>query len=215
MTTQGRLRGRGMAVRRPSASLVKAMLLVAYLRTHATLEPSARADLDAMIRTSDNAAALRIYPQVGKGGLHRVGRAVGMRRLDLSRSLFDTQVTAADQARLFFRLDRVVPRDHRRYARRLLSEVAAYQSWGIPPAARRRGLEVRFKGGWRKDIVHQAAELRGRDAHISLAVLTVGNPSQRYGEETIAGITRRVLGDKGTVLGTVAPRVTRVTTPGG
>lgn len=206
MTTDGRMLGRGTAVAQPSASVVKAMLLIAYLRAHRTLDPGARATLAPMIRVSDNASALRIYAVVGKDGLRTVGRAAGMRRLDVSGSLFDTRITAGDQARLFARLDLVVPRHHRRYARDLLAGVVAWQSWGIPRAVRRRDLVVRFKGGWRDGLVHQAAQLvprRGADSPggvpyapseaFSIAVLTAGNPSTAYGSHTIEGIARRLL----------------------
>src|SRR4051812_26321217 len=48
--------GRHPALRRPSASVVKAMLLVAYLRAHARdrLSPPARRLLSPMIRVSAN-----------------------------------------------------------------------------------------------------------------------------------------------------------------
>ena len=49
-----------------------------------------------------------------------------------------------------------------------------------------------WRGTWRGQLVHQAARLRYRGITFSLAVLTDGNPSQRYGIETIAGVTRRL-----------------------
>jgi hypothetical protein len=81
----------------------------------------------------------------------------------------------------------------------LLSTIEPSESWGIPAAARagRAPFQVFFKGGWlpkSEGLVNQAARLeRPRDT-FALAVLTRENPSMDYGEETIAGVTERLLG---------------------
>jgi hypothetical protein len=41
--------------------------------------------------------------------------------------------------------------------------------------------------------VHQASFIRYRGTGFSLAVLTDGNPTMRYGIETVAGVARRIL----------------------
>src|SRR3954469_23829966 len=66
----------------PSASVLKAMLLVTYARG-ARDRPFTRAEralLGAMIRRSDNAAASRIFTRVGVGRLQRLARVAGMTR---------------------------------------------------------------------------------------------------------------------------------------
>ena len=191
--------GRVHGVRRtetfPSASLVKTVLLVAELRRAAgrPLEPAARARIEPMIVSSDNNAAFASYNVVGKAGLVAAARAAGLGRFAVPTSLFDAQVTAADQARLLLRVDRVVPPAHRRYARRLLSSIVPWQRWGIPPVARERRYKAFFKGGWRSGLTHQAALLERGGRRIALAVLTSGSPSMDYGIETINGIAARVL----------------------
>ena len=78
------------------------------------------------------------------------------------------------------------------YARKLLSTIAGYESWGIPAVARPRGYKVFFKGGWRTAITHQVALLERNGQRVALAVLT-RSPSMGYGEATIAGVAARVL----------------------
>ena len=67
--SRGRIHGYGYDVRYPSASVVKAMLLVQYLRTHAGIPARERFLLARMIVGSDNAATDRVFAQVGTGGL--------------------------------------------------------------------------------------------------------------------------------------------------
>jgi hypothetical protein len=195
----GRPRGLLRTVRFGSASVSKAMLLVAYLRRvgRRHLSVNERALLRPMIVASDNNAADAIYRQVGGNGLLAVARAAGMRKFSDVGHWANARITAADQARLFLRIDRLVSATHRRYARMLLSSIVGPQRWGIPVVARRHRLKIFFKGGWRAGITHQVALLQNRHGgrRIALAILTSGTPSDAYGHETIERVAARVLRD--------------------
>jgi hypothetical protein len=194
----GALHGLNMHERFGSASLVKAMLLVAYLRrlsSHgAGLDASSRATLQPMIHVSDNDAASRIFGIVGQGGLRQLARRAHMTDFQPSSIWGGTLISAGDQARFFFNQDHLIPPRFRRYARGLLSGIAHEQSWGIPSAARPR-YKVFFKGGWNpaRGRVHQAARLERHGQKIAIAVLQDDTPSMGYGEVSIAGVTRRLL----------------------
>ena len=104
-------------------------------------------------------------------------------------------LSAADLARFFYRQDSLIPGRFDGYARWLLSHIEASQSWGIPAAARPR-FQVFFKGGWlpaSEGLVNQAGRLERRRIHIAVAVLTTHDPSMAYGEESIAGVTARLI----------------------
>jgi hypothetical protein len=197
---RGRIHAYRRGVQYSSASLVKAMLLVAYLRRgdvrHRRLRGSERSLLGPMIRVSDNDAATAIYGRVGASGLSRLARRAGMRRFVPNPVWGGSQVTARDQARFFFRIRGLVPKRHRSYALGLLRRIVPAQRWGIP-RARPPGWRIHFKGGWTPDDdgwrVHQAALLRQGHRKLAVAILTRGNPSLDYGAETIAGVTARLL----------------------
>ena len=190
-----RPRGLRRTVRFRSASVVKAMLMVAVLRRAGRhrLREVKRSLLHRMITASDNDAASALYARVGGPGLRRVARAAGMRKFVDVGHWAEAWITAADQARLFLRIDRLVPRAHRRYARKLLSSVVRLQRWGIARVARRRHMKVFFKGGWRTGILHQAALLERGHGRLALVVLTSGSPSEAYARETMERIAVRVL----------------------
>jgi hypothetical protein len=193
---RGRLRGLHRTVRFPSASVVKAMVMVAVLHQAGRhpVPAGQRAPLRLMVTKSDNKAASLLYRQVGGGAaLEAVARAAGMHRFADVGHWSGAQITAADQARLFLRIDRLVPPVHRERARAMLSGVIAPHRWGIARVARERGLKVFFKGGWRKGLEHQAALLEGGGRRLALVVLTVGSPTPQYGRATEEGIARRVL----------------------
>jgi hypothetical protein len=196
-TKSNRVRGLNRTMRFRSASVVKAMMLVSVLRRAGKrpLTQGERALLWPMITRSDNDAASAVYGQIGNEGLRRVARAAGMKKFSPSPVWGTSQITGADQVRFFLRIDRLVPRAHRRYARKVLSSVIAEQRWGIAPVARRKRLKAFFKGGWVPGITHQVALLeRRRDgSRIALAVLTRDGPSMAYGEETVERVAARVL----------------------
>ena len=181
-----------------SASLVKAMILVARLRQLGGRAPGGkeRAQHEAMIRISDNDSATALFRRVRPEGLDELARRAGLSSFKAGTHWGESRVTAADQARFFLVLDGLVPGAQRGYARRLLSSVDATQSWGIPRAARPRWRTF-FKGGWRPEgagfLVHQAGLLEDGSRRLSVAVLTDGNPDEPYGHATIEGVTRRLL----------------------
>ncbi|CAA9520528.1 MAG: hypothetical protein AVDCRST_MAG13-3350, partial [uncultured Solirubrobacteraceae bacterium] len=192
----GRLRGLRRTAGFRSASVSKAMLLVAVLRRAKgrRVTPAERALLGPMVTASDNDAADAVFAQVGDAGLVAVARAAGMRKFATAGTWSQAGLTPADQARLFLRLDEVVPARHRRYARKLLSGIVAWQRWGIPEVvARRPGARAYFKGGWRIGLTHQVALVERGPRRIALAVMTSGGPDMAYDTATIAGIARRVL----------------------
>ena len=191
----GRVRGRHIHERHRSASEVKAMLLVTYLdriRGRA-LTRSDRALLGPMITRSDNGAATRVRDIVGNAGLARLARRVGMKDFATARSWGSTRISPYDQTRLFWHLDSYLPKRHRAYARSLLASVIPTQRWGLPPALP-AGWRIYFKGGWLPpQLVNQVGLFERGDRRIAIAVLTDGDPSFVYGQQTITGVGRTVL----------------------
>lgn len=199
---RGRLRA-GQASGEPfhSASLVKAMLLVAYLDDPRVRARELRAAdlnlLDAMVRRSGNRAASRVRDFVGNAALSRLAGRARMRGFATAPSWGSTLVTAADQARFFSRIDRLVVRRHRATALRLLRTVIARQRWGIPAVAP-LGSAVAFKGGWRREgagrLVNQAALVEHGGERVAIAILTDGSRSHGYGVGTVERIAAVLLG---------------------
>ena len=184
----------------PAASVLKAMLMVAYLnRREVRDRPLRRRDLRLlrpMIRRSDNAAASYIRNLVGNRGLRRVARRVGMRRFTpVAHPWGHSLVNAADQTRFFLRLDSFVAERHRRRALRLLHSIIPAQRWGVGRVVP-RGWELYFKGGWgfgTGAVDHQVALLRRGPYRVSVAVMTTANGSHAYGKRTLRGVFRRLL----------------------
>ena len=178
-----------------SASVVKAMLLVAYLRSHPVPSAPMRDVLRRMIDYSDNAATDVVYGVVGRSGLVSLARLTGMRGLRPSGGWITTRITAADMARFFRDRERYIPDGQRRFANGLLAGITPSQSWGIPAAARPMGYRVYFKGGWLGAFVlaNQAARVERKRVRLGIAVFTDGNPASGYGLETIRGVTARLL----------------------
>jgi D-alanyl-D-alanine dipeptidase len=181
-----------------SASLVKAMLLTSYLRGIGNRMPDEgeRAVLGPMITVSSNDAADTIYYRVGDAALYRLAKTAGMTHFSVAGYWANAHFSAEDQARFFNRIDRLIPKASRGYARGLLSSIVSYQRWGFSRYAAAAGFRTFFKGGWRGtgagQLVHEAALFERRRLRFSMAVLTDGNPSHEYGTETLRGVAQRV-----------------------
>jgi Beta-lactamase enzyme family len=189
-----------------SASVSKALLLGAELRRlqreGAPLDRETRSLLEPMITYSDNRAADTIYARVGDAGLAEVAERAGMSDFAATPGFWGgDQITAADMARFFYRLDANLPGRHRAYAKRLLASITPVERWGIPEALG-GGWSIWFKGGWRPaggeqnsgPVSHQAALLEHRRGErLALAVLTDEAPWEGGGFEAIEGVARRLL----------------------
>jgi hypothetical protein len=197
VTPSGRTVGRGATRLYPSASVSKALLLVAALRRfpHSDVPADLRALLEPMIRSSSNRAAHQVFARLGRDRAFReVARATRLRHVGTNGTWSELQVSAGDIARFFLRASGAVPPRHRVYARALLGGIVPEQSWGVPAALRPSGWRVLFKGGWRGGrVVHQGALAVRGARRVALAVLTADNPTHDYGRGTIAGIARRLL----------------------
>jgi hypothetical protein len=183
-----------------SASVLKAMLLVAYLDLPSVrdraLGPNDRALLAPMIRYSDNDAASKVDTIVGSGRLRALARRAGMRRFTPVDGVWGlSQIDAADQSRYFLRIDQLTVARHRAYALHLLASIVPAQRWGIG-RVRPHGWHLYFKGGWGSGtgaVDHQVALLTRGNERVSIAILTADDDTHEYGKETLRGIAARLL----------------------
>ena len=200
--SRGRLYGYAPRRTYVSASVTKAMLLVAYLRHIGRRPPTAEEKglLGPMITVSDNDRADGVYARVGDAGLLRVARRAHMRHFAAAGYWASARITALDQARFFLRVDQMVPKRNRAYARRLLASIVSYERWGFSRYAARAGYRAFFKGGWRSTasgrLVHEVALFQHGRTRFAMAVLSDGNPTHDYGTETLRGVAARIF-DRG------------------
>ncbi len=200
--SEGRLSGVDVHTTFPTASVVKAMLLVAYLRRldargQRHIDPSSASFLYPMIHVSDNNAATTCWSIVGDAGLYAVAAAAGMSDFSVSGFWLTAMLSPADQARFFFEMDSLIPPQFVGYARFLLSTIEPSQTWGVPPVARPLGYRVFFKDGSEPtglgQLVHQVDRLEGHGHRFAMAVMTDGDPTMQYGIDTINGVAGALL----------------------
>ena len=184
----------------PSASVLKAMLLVAYLNMrsvrHRSLSSSEKRTLGPMIRRSSNSAANTIISRVGLKRLRALARRAKMHRFSPTLPIWgNSRINADDQVRFFYRIDRLIPKRHRRYAMYQLAHVTPSQRWGIG-RVQPKGWRFYFKGGWGSGtgrVDHQVALLTRGKERVSVAILTYLDGSHAYGKATLRGVAARLL----------------------
>ncbi len=195
---RGRVYGCNLNGQFASASIVKAMMLVRYLRTHRAISDATRTQLARMIVISDNAAASATYKVVGAQGLRDLAALVGMTHFAVGRDWALARITALDQALLFSTMDTLVPAEYRDWVRYLFSHITPEHKWGVPEVAEPAGWRVFFKGGYMPvgggAVVHEACRLERRGVVFTLVILTGGHESGKYGAATLRGVAARVLG---------------------
>ncbi|MCW3030733.1 MAG: hypothetical protein JWM66_866 [Solirubrobacterales bacterium] len=197
--SRGRLAGVRLRERFQSASVVKVMFLTAFLQhldaVHRGVSALDQSLLYPMIHESNNDDASVVLDRVGSAAVARVARQAGMRDYSPGVGWWAfTQTSAADQARFFVAIERLIPRRFWPYARGLLAGIEPQQSWGIPEVARPRW-QVFFKTGAlpSEGLYHEVARLERGGVTFTVAVMSTGDPSMAYGEETIRGIAARLL----------------------
>ena len=184
----------------PSASVIKAMLMAAYLSRPSVRDRALTAGdlalLDPMIRRSGNRAATRVRDIVGNEALLRLARRAGMTRFGTHPIWGLSRISARDQTRLWLRFESFVPARHRDTAMALLATIIPRQRWGFGELAYPAGWELFFKGGWGSGtglVEHQVALLRRGEERVAVAILTTGSPSHAYGKRTLRGVAERLL----------------------
>jgi hypothetical protein len=183
-----------------SASVVKAMLMVAYLDepwvANRPIDAGDNSLLIPMVTASDNNAASRVDQIVGDGGLDALGRRVGMTHFRAVSPIWgETQITARDQTRFFLHLDSYIVARHRAYGMHLLASIIPSERWGIGEVAP-KGWTAYFKGGWGYGtglLDHQVVLLKRGCARVSIAVLSMYDGSHAYGKATLRGLFSALL----------------------
>ncbi|HEX3911395.1 MAG TPA: serine hydrolase [Solirubrobacteraceae bacterium] len=200
LDSQGRLSGTRLRSHFQSASVVKVMFLTAFLQRlnadHASISALDRSLLYPMIHESNNDDASAVFDRVGGAAVARVAREAGMQDYAPGIGWWAyTQTSAADQARFFITIEKLIPHQFWPYARGLMAGIEAEQSWGIPEVARPRW-QVFFKTGAlpSEGLFNETARLERGGVTFTVSVFSTGDPSQAYGEETMRGVGERLLG---------------------
>jgi hypothetical protein len=199
LDSSGHLAGVRLRERFQSASVVKVMFLTAFLQrleaVHRAVSNFDNSLLYPMIHESNNEDASAVLERVGLGAIARVAHEADMQDYAPGVGWWAyTQTSAADQARFFVAIERLIPHRFWPYARGLLDGIEPEQSWGIPEVARPRW-RVFFKTGAlpSEGLFNEVARLERPGVTFTVAVFTTGDPSMAYGEETMRGVGERLL----------------------
>jgi hypothetical protein len=205
LDSSGRLSGTRLDAHFQSASVVKVMFLTAFLQRlaadHRGLSAGDESLLYPMIHESNNDDASAVLDRVGAAAVARVAREAGMHDYAPGVGWWAyTQTSAADQARFFIAIERLIPHQFWAYARGLMAGIETEQSWGIPEVAR-PDWQVFFKTGAlpSEGLFNETARLERPGITFTVSVFSTGDPSQAYGEETMRGVAEHLLA--GTSLG--------------
>ena len=196
----GRLHGYHATEPARSASLLKPMLLVGYLRKPEVrgrdLASWERRLLTPMIRRSDNTNVPRLIGLVGDRGLARLAERAGMGGFELHMPFWGSSETTPRGQSLFFdRIEGLLPERHRAYAMHLLATIVFSQRWGVGRVSH-PGWRLYFKGGWSTGtgrVDHQVALYAAGGERFSLAIFTQFDPDHDYGKKTLRGLAARLL----------------------
>ena len=134
-----------------SASVVKVMLLTAYLRRDEVrdraLSHSELRTLGSMIKESNNKSAGRIFAIVGQSGLEDLAGDAGMRHFVSSPSWGGSGITAGDQAEFVQHLERYVPGRFEDYALGLMARIIPNRPGASRWSPRRAGASTSRAAG--------------------------------------------------------------------
>jgi hypothetical protein len=192
----------------PSASVIKAMILVAYLSRsdvrNRPLTDKDRSMLRPMIEWSSDSATNRTFVYVGFSGLRKLADRVGMRKFKTTDHWGRSQIDAEDQSKFMLHIDgfigydsdkQAVRKDHQQYALYLLSHIVSDQRWGIAKVST-PGWKLFFKSGWGAGtgwVDSQVALLKRGGMRVSVAILTHSDPDHEYGKNTLRAIASKLL----------------------
>ncbi|HTU08544.1 MAG TPA: serine hydrolase [Trebonia sp.] len=205
-----------------SASVVKATILAALLRSHQeTGQPLSSGERELatlMITESDNDAATDLWNEVGPDEIQDFLDLAGMTQTRLGTDGYWglTQITAHDELTLLRLLSAANPvlSDYSRgYELGLMARVDPSQSWGVPA-----GVTTHVKNGWLPDAtgwhINSIGAFTGDGRDYLIVVLTDGNPSMGYGVATVEAVARAVHEDLSAAQPSAAPKLAVTVSPG-
>lgn len=180
-----------------SASIVKVVILGALLRhlmvRHRFLSPEQVTLTTEMITESSNAAATRLWDELGRRRLQRFLDLAKMTHTTLGPGGYWglTRATAHDELLLLKVLkskDSVLDKPSRRYALSLMARVIPSQRWGVTAGAP-DDMTAHLKNGWLPDpvrwVINSIGIFTGHHRNYRIVVLTRDNPDMTYGVDTI------------------------------
>jgi len=183
-----------------SASIVKVIILGALLRhlmvRHRALSSEQVTLTTEMITESSNAAATRLWDELGRRRLRRFLNLAKMTHTRLGPGGYWglTRVTAHDELLLLKVLkskNSVLDKPSRGYALSLMARVIPAQRWGVTAGAP-DDMTAHLKNGWLPDpvrwVINSIGVFTGHHRNYRIAVLTRDNPDMTYGVDTIQGV---------------------------
>ncbi len=182
----------------PTASVIKVHILETLLNRVQTqgrgLTATEQRQAVAMMDASDNDSATDLWHEVGgAAGLNAFGAQVGLTDTAPNAAGYWglSTTTAADQITLLRNLtdpSATLAPANQAYALGLMGQVEGSQMWGVSGGVA-PGTTVALKDGWLPEpdgwYVNSVGVVTGTGHHYALAVLSAGDATQDYGEDTI------------------------------